>query len=98
MQVVEEAINFNNKHLDDICQSSLPALTSRVEKVATSLGLQTLDVDVHRRKWSLTIQGVKGSVGEAEMDTRLVAAVWPSRVNTWVSPTRLRLNSVHAIA
>ena len=65
MQAVEEAINFNNKRLDDICQSSLPALTSHVEKVATSLALQTLDMDVHRRKWSLTMQGVKGSVGEA---------------------------------
>ena len=70
VQAVEEAINYNNKRLDDICQSSLPALTSHVEKVATSLALQTLNMDVHRRKWSLTIQGVKGSVGEAEMDTR----------------------------
>ena len=36
VQAVEEAINFNNKRLDDICQSSLLALTSHVEKVATS--------------------------------------------------------------
>ena len=70
VQDVEAAINFNSQRLDDICQTSLPALASHVEKVATALALQTLDIDVHRRKWSLAIHGVKGKAGETEADTR----------------------------
>ena len=32
--------------------------------------MQNLDMDVHRRKWALNIQGVKGAAGETEDDTR----------------------------
>ena len=70
VQEVEAATNFNSQPLDDICQTSLPALASQVEKVATALALQTLDIDVHHRKWSLAIHGVKGKAGETEGDTR----------------------------
>ena len=48
----------------------MPALASHLEKVATALALQTLDLDVHRRKWSLTIQGVKGDAEEEDAVTR----------------------------
>ena len=50
--------------------TQMPALTSHAEKVATALALQTLDLDVHRRKWSLTIQGIKGDAGEEDAVTR----------------------------
>ena len=32
--------------------------------------MQTLDLDVHRRKWTLTIQGLKGPADEDEDETR----------------------------
>ena len=69
-QEVEDAINFTSHKLDDLCDTQMPALASHVEKVATALALQTLDLDVHRRKWSLTIQGVKGDAEEEDAVTR----------------------------
>ena len=42
----------------------------QVEQAAVSLALQTLDLDVHRRKWALTIQGLKGEAKEDEKVTR----------------------------
>ena len=32
--------------------------------------MQTLDLDMHRRKWSLTINGIKGASGGDDVDTR----------------------------
>ena len=69
-QEVEDAINFTSHKLDDLCDTQMPALASHVKKVATTLALQTLDLDVHRRKRSLTIQGIKGDAGEEDAVTR----------------------------
>ena len=41
-----------------------------VGSIATALEFQTLDLDVHRRKWSLTFQGLEGVAGESEVVTR----------------------------
>ena len=40
-----------------------------IQEVTTGLALQTMDLDVHRRKWSLSIHGLKGESGEDEVTT-----------------------------
>ena len=45
-----------------------------MQDVATGLALQTLDLDVQRRKWSLTVQGLKGEENEDEEKTRDICA------------------------
>ena len=54
--------------MDDLEKVTIPALASHVEQVASALALQTLDIDVHRRKWSLTMQGLKGVADEDDAD------------------------------
>ena len=56
--------------MDDLEKVTIPALASHVEQVASSLALQTLDIDVHSRKWSLTVQELKGVADEDDADTR----------------------------
>ena len=34
------------------------------------MALQTLDIDIYRHKWALTVQGLKGAAKEDEADTR----------------------------
>ena len=70
MEAVEKAVEYTSNRLDNIYQVSLPAFSRHVEQVAVSLAMQTLDHDVHRRKWILTIQGLKGPADEDEDDTR----------------------------
>ena len=65
-----DSLEFLSRRLDDVSNTALPSLATHVEKVATALALQTLDIDVHRRKWSLTIQGITGAAGEEDEDTR----------------------------
>ena len=50
---------FANKRIDDLYNTSLPNLAADVERVSTALVVQTLDIDVHHRKWALTLQGLK---------------------------------------
>ena len=74
LQDMEDALNFHCKMVDDIRNTDLPALASHLEKVASGLALQTLNLDVHSRKWSLTIQGIKGEADEDEATTRQACA------------------------
>ena len=70
MSGIENLLQFISRRVDDVYQVSLPALATHVEKVATALAMQTMDIDVHRRKWSLTIHGLKGPAQEDDTDTR----------------------------
>ena len=50
---ITAAIDFTSKKLEDLKSSNLPALYNHVERIAEALAMQTLDLDMHRRKWSL---------------------------------------------
>ena len=70
MTGLESSLQFASKRIDDLYKTSLPTLAAHVERVSTALAMQTLDIDVHRRKWALTLQGLKGAAKEDEVDTR----------------------------
>ena len=70
ISAVEKAISHTSQRMDDLYHHTIPAITQHINDVATGLALQTLDLDVHRRKWSLTVQGLKGQEEEDEDDTR----------------------------
>ena len=69
VSAMETAVQFTSKRVDDLEKVTLPALACHVEQVASALALQTLDIDVHRRKWSLTVQGLEGDADEDDADT-----------------------------
>ena len=70
ISAVEKAISHTSQRMDDFYRHTIPAIAQHIRDVATGLALQTLDLDVHRRKWSLTVQGLKGEEEEDEDDTR----------------------------
>ena len=74
VNAVETSITYTSGRIDDLCKDSLPGslptLARHIQEVTTGLALQTMDRDVHRRKWSLTIHGLKGEAGEDEEVTR----------------------------
>ena len=71
ISAVEKGISHTSQRMDDFYRHTLPAIAQHIQDVATGLALQTLDLDldVPRRKWSLTVQGLKGEEGEDEDDT-----------------------------
>ena len=52
---------------------------TNIQELTAGLVLQTMDLYVHRRKWSLTIHGLKGEAGEDEEVTR-DAGVKPAKI------------------
>ena len=72
-------LDFTSKKLEDLKSPSLPSFCNHVERIADALAMQTLDLDMHRRKWSLTISGLKCASGEGDVDTRDASVQDPSR-------------------
>ena len=70
VSAMETAVQFTSKRMDGLERVTLPALVCHVEQVASALALQTLEIDVYRRKWSLTLQGLERDAGEDDADTR----------------------------
>ena len=67
---VSASLEFTSKQLEDLKSSSLPVVYNHVKCITSAQAFQTLDIDIHRRKWSLTINGLKGKPSEDEVDTR----------------------------
>ena len=56
--------------MDTVVSDTLPAITDHISSIATALAMRQMDLEVHRRKWALVIQGVEGAAKEKEEDTR----------------------------
>ena len=67
---LRKATADTSERMDDLLKVTIPALTRHFEDVTSALVMRQLDQDMHRRKWSLTIQGLPGDAKEDEGDTR----------------------------
>ena len=67
---VEKQSEYTNSRIRDIYETVIPQINTHMASIGTALTKRMLDLDVHRRKWSLTIQGVAGAAGEDERITR----------------------------
>ena len=89
---LETAAQDMDVRVETIETASLPALATHIASVTTNLATYVLDQDVHRRKWSLIIHGIKDAEREDELTTRqkciaLAAETLrvPNAVNTQLS-------------
>ena len=67
---VEEGLQFTSESLNSLAAEVLPAISNHMAQIAESLAHQTLQIDVHRRKWNIIIHGIEGPAGELEHATR----------------------------
>ena len=67
---LEVALSNTSQRFDDLEKVTLPALASHIERITEAAIFQSLDLDVHRRKWNITLQGLPGLTGESEDITR----------------------------
>lgn len=70
MEALEKSMQFTAERLDATVKQLLPAITDHMAQLADGLVQQTLQIDVHRRKWNLILHGVDGPAGEDEAATR----------------------------
>ena len=67
---LEKSMTFHTQELDTMRNSTLPGLVGHISQVATAITLQNVDLNVHRRKFSLIIQGLEGPAREECANTR----------------------------
>ena len=67
---VKKTVDFAHTRINDIYEHAIPAINAHIRTIASALSQRLLDLDVHRRKWSLNVQGIKGVAGEEETETR----------------------------
>ena len=67
---VEEGLQFTSERLNTLTTEVLPAMCDHMARITESLAHQTLQIDVHRRKWNIVIHGIEGPAGELECATR----------------------------
>ena len=71
---VEQSLDHAHARLDNIYSHTVPSIVGHLNSVALALTKRILDTDVHRRKWSLNINGLEGLAGENESITRAKCA------------------------
>lgn len=84
---LEQSVDFASRRIDDLYSKTLPSLASHMETISNALTLRILDMDMHRRKWSLTMHGLKGPANETEDQTRSKCVD--------LAKTQLRINDAH---
>ena len=67
---VEEGLQFTREGLNSLATERLPAISSHIAQITESLAHQTLQIDVHRRKWNIIIHGIEGPADDLEHATR----------------------------
>ena len=66
---IEKAMEFTSEQIKEINEHRIPDLGKRFDNITTQICLKTLDLDTHRRKWSIIMNGLEGHAGELESET-----------------------------
>ena len=66
----ENALTFQNKQMEEIQNKLIPDLEKKLTEMTEKVCFNLLDLDQHRRKWNFILNGITGTSGEHECDTR----------------------------
>ena len=67
---MDKSITFVNKQITELESSVIPSLDNKFRDLTTKVCMNLLDMDTHRRKWSLILNGLKGEAKEHDSLTR----------------------------
>ena len=67
---VAKSCEFSSNQISEIVDNKIPNLDKKFTELSTNMCLNILNLDTHRRKWTLIINGLHGNPGEPELETR----------------------------
>ena len=70
IKLMDRSLSSMNEQTDDIKNNTVAAVDKKHGDLSTQICMNMLDIDKHRRKWSLTINGLTGTLNETEYITR----------------------------
>ena len=74
----ERSVEFSGSQINDLIQETIPSLETKFKEMTETVCTKILDIDVHRRKWSLIISGLSGQEREQETNTRAKVKMFAS--------------------
>ena len=69
IEEIEKLLSFASAQIVDIEKTLIPSVNKKSMDVSTKLCMNVLDMDTHRRKWSIIINGLEGEEKESEIKT-----------------------------
>ena len=66
----EKSITYNGNQITELLNETIKNLSNKFDDLAENMCKKILDINIHRRKWSLIISGLPGEANEKEVDTR----------------------------
>lgn len=67
---LENSLQSYAKSVESVQKNTLPSLVDHFNCAVTAIALNGLDMNVHRRKFTLVVQGIKGKAKEPAEETR----------------------------
>ena len=70
VEALETSVQASDSRVETVITDALPSITTHIASITTALAMRQLELEVHRRKWALIINGVAGAANERDDDTR----------------------------
>jgi hypothetical protein len=70
IQTLQDSVAFSSNEIDEVRSKTIPDLRNKFDDLSIKMCMNILDMDTHRRKWTLIINELQGISGETEVETR----------------------------
>ena len=98
LEEVEKGLQFTSERLDSAIKTILPSLSAHMTQLSEGLAMQTLQIDVHRRKWNLIVHGIEGPANEDEKLTRAACIKFAKDILQVEDAESTRLAACHRLS
>lgn len=95
---LENAVQHTQDRLEATVKDLIPQITDHIAKITEGLAQQTLQMDVHRRKWNLIIYGIDGPGGEEEAATRASCVSFARNILKVADADETRFSACHRLS
>ena len=98
VDALEEAVQTSSDRVDAVVTDALPSINGHIATISKALAMRQLDTELHRRKGSLIITGVKGEASEKEEDTRATTLTFAKDSLKMPNALNTRLSACHRLS
>ena len=98
VDALETSVQASDSRVETMVTDALPSITSHISSITTALAMRQLELEVHRRKWALIINGIKGPASEREDDTRAACISLANDILKVPKAGNTRISACHGLS
>ena len=97
-QLIEDSVSSINDEVEELRSKTLPSMDKKIADMTTNLCMNMLDLDTHRRKWTVIVNGIKGDANEPELQTRKAVRKFAKEELKIQEPENHQFTACHRLA